>query len=269
MTFHASECGEFAGKNVVVTGCNGIIGSHVTQLLILRGANVCGLDISSEQQLSKVSHDSRFNFFEVDVSSPSEVEQVFSEIADRYGQIWGVHNNAATKTEDLAKFFGSTLEYSLDTWAEILATNLTGMYLVARAAIGHMLPFREGSIAQTASIYGATMGPDQRIYEGSHYLGREISSPISYTASKAGVHGLTNHLATEFGASGIRVNTLTPGGVSSGQNQEFEHRYSQRVPLGRMARAEEIAEAALYLLSPRSSYMTGHNLIVDGGLSAW
>jgi NAD(P)-dependent dehydrogenase (short-subunit alcohol dehydrogenase family) len=125
-----------------------------------------------------------------------------------------------------------------------------------------------GSIVQTASIYGL-MAPDQRIYEGSEYLGRAINTPPVYTASKAGVIGLTKHLATYWGAQGVRVNTLTPGGVESGQNETFKQRYGARVPLGRMARADEMVGAILFLVSDAASYVTGQNIAVDGGLSAW
>jgi len=127
---------------------------------------------------------------------------------------------------------------------------------------------RGGSIVQTASIYGI-MAPDDRIYEGSHYLGRQINTPAVYSASKAGVVGLTRYLAAYWAKHGIRVNTLTPGGVESGQNEEFKRRYSARVPMGRMARAEEMVAALVFLASEASSYVTGQNLIVDGGLQAW
>jgi len=125
-----------------------------------------------------------------------------------------------------------------------------------------------GSIIQTASIYGV-VAPDQRIYEGSEYLGMPINTPAVYSTSKAAVVGLTKYLASYWGAQGVRVNTLTPGGVSSGQNDVFDRRYSARVPLNRMARPEEMAQGLLFLASDASSYITGHNLIIDGGLTAW
>jgi NAD(P)-dependent dehydrogenase (short-subunit alcohol dehydrogenase family) len=127
---------------------------------------------------------------------------------------------------------------------------------------------RGGSIVQTASIYGV-VAPDQRIYEGSSYLGGAINTPAVYSASKAAVVGLTKYLASYWGAHGIRVNTLTPGGVESGQNDVFSRKYSARVPLGRMAQANEMQSALLFLASDASSYMTGQNLVIDGGLTCW
>jgi len=127
---------------------------------------------------------------------------------------------------------------------------------------------RGGSIVQTASIYGV-VAPDQRIYEGSQYMGMPINTPAVYSASKAAVVGLTKYLASYWGHHGIRVNTLTPGGVESGQNEVFSKRYSARVPLGRMAQAGDMESALLYLASDASAYVTGQNLIVDGGLTCW
>jgi NAD(P)-dependent dehydrogenase (short-subunit alcohol dehydrogenase family) len=125
-----------------------------------------------------------------------------------------------------------------------------------------------GSIIQTASIYGI-VSSDKRIYEGSFYLNRQISNPAVYSTSKAAVVGLTRYLAANWGDVGIRVNALVPGGVESGQNEAFKTRYSARVPLGRMAKADEMVGALIYLASDASSYVTGHCLVVDGGLSAW
>ena len=125
-----------------------------------------------------------------------------------------------------------------------------------------------GSIIQTASIYGI-LASDKRIYEGSHYLGMQISNPGVYSTSKAAVVGLTRYLAAYWADKGIRVNTLVPGGVESGQNETFKERYSARVPMGRMAQAHELVGALIYLASDASSYMTGQCIIVDGGLSVW
>ena len=125
-----------------------------------------------------------------------------------------------------------------------------------------------GSIIQMSSIYGL-LAPDQRIYEGSLYDGRQINSPGVYAASKAGIIGLTKYLSTYWAEKGIRVNAIAPGGAESGQNDEFIRRYSSRIPMGRMAQPHEIVGAVLYLASNASSYVTGQVLAVDGGLTAW
>ena len=127
---------------------------------------------------------------------------------------------------------------------------------------------RQGSIINTLSIYGI-VAPDQRIYEGSSYEGRAINTPAVYSASKAALLGLTRYLATYWAERGVRVNALTPGGVFSGQNETFVRRYSARVPMGRMAEREEMCGALVFLASRASSYVTGQNIVVDGGLSAW
>ena len=118
----------------------------------------------------------------------------------------------------------------------------------------------------TASIYGV-VAPDQRIYEGSHYLGREINTPAVYSASKAGVIGLARYLSTYWARNGVRANALSPGGVLSGQSEEFILRISELVPMGRMARVDEYRAAVQFLCSDASSYMNGQNIVIDGGRS--
>lgn len=257
----------FQGKHVVVTGSAGLLGRAVTSLLIDGGANVSGLDALYGARGYETSPSGQFLPLSCDVSNEAEVQEALDLARKKFGKIDMLHNNAATKTSNWENFFAKTKNYSLATWDEVLAVNLRGMFVVAREVLNEMVT--GDSIVQTASIYGSTMGPDPRIYQGSLYEGIEISTPAVYTASKAGVHGLTNHLATEFGPRGIRVNTVTPGGIFSGQNKTFVDKYSSRVPLGRMANVEEVAKVALFLLSDAASYVTGQNLIVDGGLSAW
>ncbi len=192
-----------------------------------------------------------------------------TRVVERFGGIDILQNNAASKSNDLAKFFAPFEEYSLDEWRKIMSVNLDGMYLVVKHVGEQMVrQGRGGSIIQTASIYGI-MGSDKRIYEGSDYLGMQINNPAVYSASKAGVVGLTRWLATYWADKNIRVNCLVPGGVESGQNDTFKQRYSARIPMGRMARGEEMVGALVYLASDASSYVTGHVLVVDGGLNAW
>ena len=180
-----------------------------------------------------------------------------------------LHNNAAAKTRDLEKFFASFETFELETWREIMSVNIDGMFLMAQAVGKQMVTQGTGgAICQTSSIYGI-MAPDNRIYEGADYNGVAINSPAVYSASKAAVVGLSNYLATYWANQNIRVNTISPGGVESGQNDTFKNKYGVRIPMGRMAEAKEMVGALIYLSSDAASYVTGQNIAVDGGLSAW
>lgn len=262
------------GKVAVVTGGAGILGQHFCAGLAESAANVAVVDLQGEKaQESAQALAERYKTKAIgvgcDVSDPGSVQAMVAEVVAEFGEINILHNNAAGKSDDLDAFFAPFEEYRLDQWRKIMAVNLDGMFLVAQAVGKQMVAQgKGGSIIQTASIYGV-MAPDHRIYEGSFYLGRQINTPAVYTASKAAVIGLTKHLATYWADKGIRVNTLTPGGTESGQNEEFKRRYSARIPLGRMANAHEMVGALLYLASDASSYVTGQNIIVDGGLNAW
>jgi NAD(P)-dependent dehydrogenase (short-subunit alcohol dehydrogenase family) len=261
------------GKVAVVTGGAGILGSVVCQALADAGAKVAVVDInleSAEAAAKKIDASlQNAKGYACDITDDSSVKATIAKIENELGPIDILHNNAATKGKNVRDFFEPLETYDMDVWREVMAVNLEGMFLVAREVGSRMAARGHGSIIQTASIYGATMGPDQRIYEGSDYLGGAINTPPIYSASKGGVVGLTNYLATYWGSKGVRVNTLTPGGIGSGQNNEFSKKYSARVPMGRMAEASEVALAVVYLGSDASSYVTGQNLAVDGGLSAW
>ena len=265
---------DLRGKVAVVTGGAGVLGQHFCAGLAESGARVAVVDLQGEKaQETAEALAERYNAKAIglacDVSDPISVHDMVNRVVAELGEIDILHNNAAGKSSDLDAFFAPFEEYSLDQWRKIMSVNLDGMFLVAQA-VGKRLVSkgRGGSIIQTASIYGV-MAPDHRIYEGSSYLGRQINTPAVYTASKAAVIGLTMHLATYWAEKGIRVNALTPGGTESGQNDEFKRRYSARIPLGRMANANEMVGALLYLASDASSYVTGQNIIVDGGLACW
>ena len=149
-----------------------------------------------------------------------------------------------------------------------MAVNLTGAMLCSQVFGAPMAQRGRGAIVNTLSIYGI-VAPDQRIYEGSEYLGRPINTPAIYSASKAGLWGLTQYLASYWGGRGVRVNAVTPGGVFSGQNETFVQNYTHRVPLGRMASGRDIVNAMTFLASDASEYINGHNLVVDGGWTVW
>ena len=190
-----------------------------------------------------------------DITSPEEVAQMVEEVVGTLGKINVLHNNAAAKSKDLTEYFTSFEDYSYREWQEMMRVNVDGMFLVAQAVGKQMLSQGQGgSIVQTASVYGV-VAPDQRIYEGSEYMGVEINTPAVYATSKAAVIGLTKYLATYWAKDNIRVNAITPGGVESGQNEKFQSLYSKRVPLGRMGEASEMVGALVYLASDASSYV--------------
>ncbi len=264
---------DLSGRVAIVTGGAGILGKNFCQGLVNHGAKVVIADVNMEaaEELAVKLKDGGADVLplELDVGDEKSVNNLVKEVMAKYGRIDILHNNAATKTDNLKKFFDTVEDFSMDVWNEIMRVNIDGMFLMARAVGAKMIEQEiKGSIIQTASIYGL-MAPDQRIYEGSEYMGMPISTPAVYTTSKAAVLGLTKHLASYWGLAGIRVNSITPGGVSSGQNGIFNDKYSARIPMGRMAEAEEIVGALIFLASDASSYITGQNIAVDGGLSVW
>ncbi|GIQ69992.1 short-chain dehydrogenase [Xylanibacillus composti] len=265
---------DLRGKTAIVTGGAGILGKKICQGLAEYGANVAVVDINEDEAV-RIANELHSQFsiravgIKCDVSSPDSVESMLEKVLHEFREVHILHNNAASKSENLDEFFAPFEEYSLDQWRKVMSVNIDGMFLVAQAVGRQMVKQgKGGSIIQTSSIYGIR-GPDQRIYEGSHYLNRQINTPAVYSASKSAVVGLTKYLATYWADKGIRVNTLTPGGIESGQNDTFVKKYSERIPLGRMGKPHEIVGVLLFLASDASSYVTGQNIIVDGGLSAW
>jgi NAD(P)-dependent dehydrogenase (short-subunit alcohol dehydrogenase family) len=271
---HYKNLFELNGKTAVVTGAVGILGKHFCKGLAEFGAQVAVVDLDLEKCTAfaaELERDYGTQALGVvcDVSDPVSVKNMVDQVVSRFGAIHVLHNNAASKSADLDAFFASTEQYSLHEWRKVMSVNIDGMFLVAQAVGGQMQKQGTGgSIIQTASIYGL-VSSDKRIYEGSFYLGRQISNPAVYSTSKAAVVGLTRYLAANWGDHNIRVNALVPAGVESGQNDTFKARYSARVPMARMAQPDEMVGALVYLASDASSYVTGHCLVVDGGLSAW
>lgn len=265
---------DLTGKVALVTGAAGIQGSRITRGLAGFGAQIACVDIAgaAAQTLAdeiNAEYGVETLAVECDVSSPEAVSSMVGTVLDTLGGIDVLHNNAAGKTENVADFFTPAEDLKFSVWRDIMSVNLDGMFLVAQAVGKSMIESgRGGSIIQTSSTYGL-VGPDPRIYEGSEYLGHQINTPPVYAASKAAIIGLTKYLATYWAPYGIRVNTLVPGGIESGQNETFKTNYGNRTPLGRMAHRDEMVGAVVYLASDASSYMTGQEVIVDGGWTAW
>jgi NAD(P)-dependent dehydrogenase (short-subunit alcohol dehydrogenase family) len=260
---------DLTGQVALVTGGAGILGRHFCEALAGAGANVAVVDLLEQGATEMAAAiGPTAAGFACNVADPASVKACVAAVMARFGRIDVLVNNAATKTGDVRDFFAPFEDYSLDTWREVMSVNIDGMFLMAQAVGREMVAAGGGRIVQTASIYGL-VAPDGRLYEGSDYLGGPINTPAVYSASKAAVVGLTRWLSTYWADKGVRVNCLAPGGVSSGQNSVFGDKYSARVPLGRMARAEEMTAPLLFLASEASSYVTGQVLAVDGGWTAW
>lgn len=252
---------------IVLTGGGGIIGRAMTAALTAEGHTVAVVDrdLALASDAADRFGQGRAHAFATDISRRDQLDELHATITADLGPVETLICNAATKSEN---FFAPYEEFPVEDWNEVMATNLTGPMLCAQVFGPQMAEAGHGSIINVLSIYGI-VAPDQRIYEGSEYEGVAINTPAVYSASKAGLWGLTKYLASYWGANGVRVNAITPGGVFSGQNDVFVSNYSRRTMLGRMANADEIAAAAVFLASAKSSYVTGQNIVVDGGLTAW
>jgi NAD(P)-dependent dehydrogenase (short-subunit alcohol dehydrogenase family) len=254
------------GEVVVLTGGAGILGQRLTLALATCGARVAVLD-KDRGRLSEMTsrHGEGIRSYVCDLCQPHELRAVASRIEYELGTATALVNAAATKSEH---FFAPVETFPLEDWEAVMNVNVTAAMVACQVFGKSMAQRGRGGIVNILSIYGV-VAPDQSIYEGSRYEGHSINTPAVYSTSKAALWGLTRYLATYWASRGVRVNAITPGGVFSGQNDTFVSRYSARVPLGRMAHEDEMSGALVYLLSPAAAYVTGQNIIVDGGLSVW
>ena len=263
------------GRVAIVTGGAGLLGRGYCQILAAAGANVVIADVAeqtAEALARTISNDTGADAcgIHTDVSNPESVGYLIEQVMNRFGRIDILVNNAALDPKfdaDHAGEHSNRFEnFPFSAWQDALGVNVTGMFLCAQAVSVPMLEAKRGVIINISSTYGL-VGPDQRLYQREGQAPQ--FKPVTYTVAKAAVLGLTRYLATYFANTGIRVNTLTPGGVFAGHDEEFVQRYSAKTVLGRMADADEMSSALLFLASDASSYMTGANLVIDGGWTAW
>ena len=238
-----------AGMTAVVAGGAGLIGREVAAGLAQAGANVWVADVEIPDDVRGVS---------IDIADEGSVERALDAVIAADGRLDVVVNCAYPRTSD----WGSPLESELSTsWVRNLEMQLGGCFIISRAAAKRM-EGRGGSIINFGSIYGS-VGPSWEIYEDT-----SMTMPSAYAAIKGGVVSLTRLLATRYGPSGVRCNVVSPGGVFDGQPEPFVARYEALTPLGRMADPADVVGAVIFLASPASAYVTGQNLIVDGGWTA-
>ncbi len=251
---------------VVLTGGGGFLGHRMSKRLCDDGYAVAVVDRELETaQASADQAGTSARAYACDISDRAALTDLHAKVKNDLGEVTHLVCGAATKSDN---FFEAFEDFPIEDWNYVMNVNLTGPALCAQEFGPGMVSKGQGSIVNILSIYGI-YAPDQRIYEGSLYEGRAINTPAVYSASKAGLWGLTKYLASYWGDKGVRVNAVTPGGIFSGQNDTFNNNYSARTMMGRMGEPHEIADAVAFLLSEQSSYITGQNIMVDGGLSAW
>lgn len=261
------------GRNIIVAGGAGQIGFSFCEILADAGANVIIADIDpalgNEKIRSLPSHlHEKIKVYQLDVSKEKKVKEFYSKIKADYSKIYGLvnsfHFKGNTRKLDVnSNFFSEFEKYPLEAWDSVHDVNLRGTFLMCREAIPLFNENNGGVIVNISSTYG-NVSPNKNIYGNSG-----INSPVAYASSKAAIINLTRYLATHLADKNIRVNVLSPGGVYNNQSEEFINNYHQMTPVKRMANPEDYQGSILFLTSYASHYMTGANLIVDGGWTAW
>lgn len=267
---------DLTGRAAIVTGGSGLLGAEFCRTLAEAGAGVLVADLNAPaaddvaRGLEKAGLSAAG--FGLDVTRPESCLQAVDLALSRFGRLDILVNSAALdpKFDPQAAARGiapgAFEDYPLEQWNAALNVNLTGMFLMTQAAVRPMMSQGKGSIINICSTYGLN-GPDQRIYIRD---GKRVAfKPVYYTVTKAGVLGFTKYLAAYYAGTEIRVNALTPGGVFNNHEEYFVRNYSARTMIGRMAHKDEMNGALLFLASDASSYMTGSNVVVDGGWTAW
>ena len=250
---------------VVITGGMGLIGKAFVEICAQYGANIVILDISkTNPEDLGIILEKRFSRkmlgISIDVANRKKVENALDKILGSFDKVTDLVNCHHNTT---AKFFAKFEDYTDKDWDAIIETNLKGTFLTCQIIGGWMAKHGGGNIVNMPSTY-SVVAPNQNLYKGT-----DMGSPAAYGASKGGIMALSNYLATYWANNGIRVNQITPHGVWNNHEPEFEENFKEYLPLRRMSYNYEVAGALLYLLSNASSFVTGHNLIVDGGWTAW
>ena len=270
---------DLTGKEAVITGGAGLLGSKHAEALAEFGAITVLLDIDqgrSDAVATQISKTFGVESFGVraDITNLTQIEDLNKMLIEKYGRVDILINNAANNpavgTKGLDGSHSSRLEaFSMQTWDDDIAVGLTGAFLCARVFGAQMAQSGGGIILNIASDL-AVIAPDQRLYRKDDVDEQsQPVKPVTYSVVKSGLVGLTKYLATYWAEQGIRCNALSPGGVYVDQDDVFLSRISKLIPMGRMAQQDEYKGAIIFLVSDASSYMTGANIIVDGGRTVW
>ncbi|MGB0440732.1 MAG: SDR family NAD(P)-dependent oxidoreductase [Paracoccaceae bacterium] len=256
-------------RTIFLTGAGGVLGSTYIRRMLEAGARVVATDLPGHRAdglLGRHGDDPNFGFYHMDVGDESQVTEIFTRIAQDGWHPDVVINNAAI-TGELLMGAGATFpdfaDTSVDMWEKTMRVNMTGAFMVARQMDRDIVGKRPATLINVASMY-ALNGPHHQIYKDMPF-----KSFSAYSATKAGIHGLTLWLAGYWAKRNATVNTIAPGAVFNGHSDEFQKRVGDLIMAGRMGNPDEIADVMLFLCSPQSGYMTGQMVNVDGGFSGW
>lgn len=240
------------GKNIIITGGNGLLGRAITEKLKAEGAFCLNFEINHEtnEDLSQVY---------CDITNKDSIDNAFQLVLSSFSKIDGLVNNAYPRTKDWGTKF-ENIEY--DSWKQNVDWQLNSYFYMTQKAAKQMALQNSGSIINMTSIYGA-LGPDFTVYEGT-----EMTMPAAYSAIKGALINFTRYLASYYGPQQIRVNSVSPGGIFDNQNEIFVQNYGKKVPMRRLGTPQDIAPSIAFLLSDDSKYLTGQNIIIDGGWSS-
>ena len=239
-------------KVVIVTGGSGLLGSAFISAIVSNGGLVVNSDLQCAKDLDK-------NQYCCDITDENSIKELINAVVSKFGKIDGWVNNAYPRTTDWGKEdFASE---SIESWKKNVDMHLGGYAMCCQQVLNQMKKQGSGSLINMASIYGI-IGPDFTVYEGT-----AMKNASAYAAIKGGLINLTRFLASFYGPSNVRVNSVSPGGIFDNQNPIFVEKYSNKTPLKRMGFPADIAPSVVFLLSDDASYITGHNLVIDGGWS--
>ncbi len=237
-------------KIVVVTGSQGLIGSSIVKVLRDNGALVLSIDINFKSKNK--------DQYVIDITDEKSVKNGVEIILNEHKRIDGWVNNAYPRTKD----WGSKFEdIPTESWRKNIDMHLNGYFICCQIVLEKMKQQGFGSFINMSSIYGF-LGPDFNIYKGT-----KMTTPAAYSAIKGGIINFSKYLASYYGEDQIRVNSVSPGGIFDNQPEIFVKKYCEKVPLNRMGKPSDVAKAVSFLISDDSSYITGHNLVIDGGFS--
>lgn len=239
-------------KIIIITGGSGLLGKEIIKRLLDNDATVINFDINSSSCINS-------EFINCNITDEYSIKKSISSVIKKYGRIDGLVNNAYPRTNDWGVKFE---DIKFDSWKKNIDFQLNSYFFMSQQVSKYMVQKKSGSIINIASIYGS-VGPDFTIYENT-----EMTLPAAYSAIKGGIINFTRYLASYFGKYNINVNCISPGGIYDNQNSAFVENYNKKVPMKRMGTPKDIAPSVIFLLSDQAKYITGQNLIIDGGWTA-